>query len=61
MKSELLLSIFLLHFRRQLIEYRVSAAIDVATPGEVLDAVVRSLDRALQSTKATQVGKDCDD
>jgi hypothetical protein len=45
------LTIFLLHFRRQLVEYRVSSAIDTATPGEVIDVVVRSLDQALKATR----------
>lgn len=54
MTSELTLSLFLIHFRRQLVEYRVSAQIDQATPGEVLDAVVRCLDNALKATKGAQ-------
>lgn len=62
MTSDLTLSVFLMSFRRSLIEYRVGAAIDLATPGEVIDVVVRSLDQALKHTKAAQhtAGKDCD-
>lgn len=52
MESNLMLTLFLMHFRRQLIEYRCGAAIDQASPGEVLDVVVRSLDRAIQLTKS---------
>lgn len=56
MTSDLTLSVFLMSFRRSLIEYRIGAAID--TPGEVIDVVVRSLDQALKVTKATQAGKE---
>jgi hypothetical protein len=54
LKADLTLTVFLYHFRRQLIDYRVSAAIDMATPGEVIDVVVRSLDQALTLTKGAQ-------
>ena len=54
--ANLTLSVFLLHFRKQLIEHRRTASIDVYTPGEVLDVVIRSLDSAIASTK----GKDCE-
>lgn len=60
MTADLTLSVFLMSFRRSLIEYRVGAAIDLATPGEVIDVVVRSLDQALKVTKATQAGKSND-
>lgn len=55
--ADLTLSVFLMSFRKQLVEYRRYPAIDMATPGEVLDFVVRSLDRALADTKGDIAGK----
>lgn len=49
--ADLTLTVFLLNFRRELVEYRKYPGVDMATPGEVLDFVVRSLDKALQATK----------
>lgn len=49
--ADLTLSVFLLNFRRELVEYRKYPGVDMATPGEVLDFVVVALDRALKQTK----------
>lgn len=54
LESNLVLSIFLMRFRNELIEYRKNASVDVATPGEILDFVVGSLERAIKRTKELQ-------
>jgi hypothetical protein len=55
--ADLTLSIFLTAFRRELVDYRANPALDIATPTQVIGAVIDALDRAMVKTKATQTGK----
>lgn len=51
LEAVMMLNVFILHFRNQLVEHRRSLAYGEATVDDALDAVVRSLDDALKFTK----------
>lgn len=49
--SDLTLTVFLLNFRKKLAELAAYPGVDIFTPGQVLDGVIRALDLALMETK----------
>lgn len=51
LEPALMLSVFILEFRKQLVEYRKTGSVDVLTPGQLLDVLIWSIDEALEQTK----------
>lgn len=54
LSADLALSVFLVAFRKQLAQLAAYPGIDIYTPGQVLDGVIRGLDLALMETKVAQ-------
>lgn len=52
--ADLTLSVFIVAFRKQLAQLAAYPGIDIYTPGQVLDGVIRGLDLALLETKGQQ-------